>query len=153
MRRGWTEDELTIAIPKQVVQGVIDHAVEEAKVFSAKIMEVVIEVSESVFQLMNVREGVVPGEDMIANGHVEGVGKAECSVLLFHEEQIAWILVLCMNMILMCWGGEVNNFRHNKSLGQAAEIIVVRGADGRCGPSKKESRSIQTLDIECPHFF
>jgi len=56
VRRGWTEDELTIATPRQMLQEVIDdHAVEEAKVFLVKITEVtvVIEVStfESVFQL------------------------------------------------------------------------------------------------------
>ncbi len=104
-----------------MVQEVIDdHAVEEAKVFLVKIMEVtvVIEVStfESVFQLMDVDENVLPRENVVTNGHVEGVDKAECSVLLFHEEQITGLLVLCLSMILMCWGVEANNFQHNKSL-------------------------------------
>jgi len=80
----------------------------------------VIEIStfESVFQ-MDVGENVVPRENVVTNGHVGGVDKAECSVLLFHEEQIARLLVMCLSMILMCWGSEANNFQpaeHNKPL-------------------------------------
>ena len=100
-----------------MVQEVIDdRAVEEAKIFLKLRVTVVIEVStfESVFQLMDVGENLVPRENVVTNGHVEGVDKAECSVLLFHEEQITGLLVMCLSMILMCWGSEANNFQHNK---------------------------------------